>query len=312
MTRNICAVDIGSNTVHMIIATVGPGETLTITDRLSELVRLGADINAGGAIGSERAARAEALLRVVAQRASAAGAEAVLGIATEGVRAASNAQEMLQRFSNALGQPITLISGLEEAALGFWGATSSLDDPREAVAVGDLGGGSCELVTGQQGQITWAQSLPLGSGRLSDMLADSSHPTEEDFIRLEQHARQTLAAVPRPPHPSHRLVAVGGTVYAMYQALGSPSHQRLTRGDLQRLQSMVIAQPLDVLANQHGISVDRVRLFVGGVAAWNAILEWMGLDHLLVSNRGIREGVIIAWLRAGNGWQQLARTAATV
>ncbi|HKD76706.1 MAG TPA: hypothetical protein VKB76_14475, partial [Ktedonobacterales bacterium] len=183
--QTIAAVDIGSNTVHIVVATVDPVDRrLTIIDRRVEIVRLGADIASIGAIGPERAARTEQALREMAALAERHQVIARLGVATEGVRAAGNAEEMLARFSAAWGAPITLIDGMEEASLTFWGATSGVADPSARLAVGDLGGGSCEIVVGEGGRIIWARSLPLGSGRLIDAVAPADPPTGDDFTVL--------------------------------------------------------------------------------------------------------------------------------
>src|SRR5579884_2950923 len=114
----IAAVDIGSNTVHVIVAAVDAADSrLTIVDRRVEILRLGADIAKLGVIGPERAARTEQVLREMAALAKQHQVIARLGVATEGVRAAGNAAEMLARFSAAWGAPITLIDGMEEATL---------------------------------------------------------------------------------------------------------------------------------------------------------------------------------------------------
>ena len=144
-TRRVAAVDIGSNTVHMVIVDINAVQHFTVIDRQVEMVRLGADVAAWGAIGEERAGRTENTLRSMAEHATHMGATARLGLATEGVRAASNADAMLARFSAAWGEPIALVTGMEEAALTFWGATSHVQDPALRLGAGDLGGGELRI-----------------------------------------------------------------------------------------------------------------------------------------------------------------------
>lgn len=309
LPARVAAVDIGSNTLHLIVADVGPEpDDLLIFDRRVELVRLGADVSAIGKIGPERATRAEATLRAMAQHATARGATLMIGIATEGVRAASNADEMLTRFGVALGAPITLVSGLEEAALTFWGATSVGERTADSRAVADLGGGSCELVVGDRSHISWAQSLPLGSGKLLDTVKPADPPTADDFTRLRAAADAALANVTPPAAPITALIAVGGTANALAHFLGM--EHALTAGDLKRAIIDLGAKTAQEIATTRNIELDRVRLITAGVAAWQAILAFAQLDVMTVSPRGVREGAIIAWARAGNDWQAFAAHAA--
>src|SRR5271165_110895 len=108
-TTCVAAVDIGSNTLHLVVTALGSTvNDLTILDRQVEMLRLGADVATLGEIGPERAARAVTTLQAMAARARAHGAQVLLGMATEGVRAARNAAAMLSTFGQALGVPIVL------------------------------------------------------------------------------------------------------------------------------------------------------------------------------------------------------------
>lgn len=306
--RRVAAVDIGSNTLHLIIAEVDAlGQRLMISDRQVEMVRLGADVATTGAIGPERAARACAVLQSMAKRARKASVQTTIGLATEGVRAASNAAAMIASFSAALGSPITLISGMEEAALTFWGATSADPTASELLGVGDLGGGSCELITGTTTQLVTATSIKLGSGALIAAAPPSDPPTPADFARLAILASAALHNVPRPTQMVSRLLAVGGTATALGRFAGNVA--TLDHTVLTHAQATLRTNPVADLAAQTGIDTERLRLIIGGVVAWQAIMEHMGVSQLTISERGVREGAVIAWARAGAGWVDYARAA---
>lgn len=307
-TSRVAAVDIGSNTLHLIVADISvPEHIFAIIDRQVELVRLGADVAATGAIGPERAARACATLQAMAERARQAGAQTVIGLATEGVRAASNAQAMIASFSAALGFPIALVSGMEEAALTFWGATSESIDPAERLGVGDLGGGSCELITGTTAKIATATSIKLGSGALMAAAHPSDPPTSDDFAQLAAMARAALQPVPLPTGTLARLLAVGGTATALGRFAGQAT--TLDQPIIARAQAQLGSHAVAELAAQTGIDTERLRLLVGGVVAWQAIMEHLHVNQLTVSERGVREGAIMAWARAGDDWVAYARAA---
>lgn len=303
--RRVAAVDIGSNTVHMVVIDVDATNQLSVIERRVELVRLGADVTAQGMIGEERAARAEATLRAMAARAAELGASTRLGLATEGVRAAGNADAMLARFSTAWGNPIALVNGMEEAALTFWGATSSMQDPALRLGVGDLGGGSCEIVVGTIDKIVYATSLPLGSGGLVDSVRPADPPTAADIARLHALAQERAQPLPTPDPPLDALIAVGGTGTTLARILGMPA--TIAAPDLARALTLLQSAPAATLAQQTGTDVERLRLMVGGVVAWQTLLARLGSPTIRISERGVREGAIIAWTRAGEGWQAYAR-----
>ncbi|MBF6592430.1 MAG: hypothetical protein IVW57_18120, partial [Ktedonobacterales bacterium] len=120
----LAAIDAGSNTIHLVVAELtADGRDLRPLDDRLELVRLGADVSATGAIGAARAARAIEVIGTQAERARRLGAATVLGIATEGVRAATNAAVFLRRIAAETGVRLTLVTGEQEAALTYWGVT---------------------------------------------------------------------------------------------------------------------------------------------------------------------------------------------
>ncbi len=312
-TNRIAAVDIGSNTIHLIVTALGSTvNDLTILDRQVDLLRLGADVSVLGAIGPERAARTEQTLQAMAERARANGAQVILGMATEGVRAARNAPEMLASFSQALGTPIVLLSGMEEAALTYWGAVSDFGAGSTPQAVGDLGGGSCELVVGIGSRINWATSLPLGSGVLIDQVKPADPPSEADVLALATAARARLN-IPAPMPPLDRITAVGGTATNIARLLsGLEGSQTLGRNDLDRAIGLLRSAPSATLSQRTGIDQERIRILVGGTVAWREILTWLDCDIMQSSIRGVREGAIIAWRQAGDKWQAFAHEAAPV
>ncbi len=308
--QRVAAVDIGSNTVHMIVAELGATVTeFTILDRQVALMRLGADVARMGTISPNLADQTVTVLAGMAATAREWGVTAMLGLATEGVRAAANAQAVIDQFSVAWGAPIALISGLEEAALTYWGASAdSPIDPQARVLVGDLGGGSCELVIGTGATVQWARSLPLGSGRILDAIKPADPPTEVDRAALARYARDLLAPIALPLPLPELSIAVGGTATSLLALLpDARSISTLTRTDLAEASALLGSQPSSAIAERFGLDSGRARLLAGGVIAWEAILTWSGQDRIFVSVKGVRDGAIIAWRLAGADWQTFAR-----
>jgi exopolyphosphatase/guanosine-5'-triphosphate,3'-diphosphate pyrophosphatase len=339
-TAPIAAIDVGSNTVHVTVARpvdarVGAGPQVASSGRegpyaieviadQADLVRLGHDTAASGRISPEREAKAIAALGQYVSLARMLSARTVLGIATEGVRAASNSAEFVARAEAASGIALHVVTGAQEAALSYWGATS--DEPAGAGPRGvvDLGGGSLELVVGEGTRIDWRVSLHMGAGTVRDEYRLGDPPTVAELDRAFQAVREGLQRL-NPPHTPHELAVCGGTAGAI-AALGTrlfgESHARialrhghlvevigrpiLTRYHLETVLAVLTQQPTGKLAAQHNIKPARARLLAAGALVLLATMERLGVSRLGVSRRGIREGAIVAYLRAGDGWLDAA------
>ena len=327
----LAAVDVGSNTIHLVVArpTEDGRDLVTLADEL-DMPRLGADISAHGALSPERMARAIAVLKQQQERADSLGAYEFLLIGTEGVRAAANADEFLTRVQRELGVSLQLISGEQEAALTYWGATSGLHDADERRAVLDLGGGSMEVVIGEGSRILWRVSLPLGSGAMHDHYAPSDPPQPAELDRVRQETTTQLDGR-HPPLPVARAIACGGTAtnlaalaasalnISQPEGLGSsaaPSGMDtaqlglLNRDQLEALAALLCATPAAELTRRYGIMDARARLLGAGEAVLSAAVQQLGVDALAISRRGVREGTILAWLHAGDGWLDAATKGA--
>jgi exopolyphosphatase/pppGpp-phosphohydrolase len=323
------AVDVGSNTIHLVVARPADDgrDLVTLADEL-DMTRLGADVSATGSIGAERAARAISVLRAQAERARAVGAPELLAIATEGVRAAANADEFLARVREETGISLQVVTGDQEAALTYWGATSGLPATDERRAVLDLGGGSMEVVIGEGSRIRWRTSLPLGSGAMHDRYAPSDPPRSAELDRVREETSTQLAKLDAPL-PVTQVIACGGTATTLAAlasralhipepedlAAGeeSPPHDAdgmrlglLSRDQLEALAALLSATPAAELTQRFGIPDARARLLGAGEAVLRAAVEHLGADALSISRRGIREGAILARLHAGDGWLDAA------
>jgi exopolyphosphatase/pppGpp-phosphohydrolase len=314
----LAAIDVGSNTIHLVVArpTAGTDDLVTLADEL-ELVRLGADVNATGSIGPQRAQRAIEVIAHQVEIARQMGAATLLGIATEGVRAARNGADFIARVRAEAGVDLVLVTGEQEAALTFWGATSG-----HAVAgrraVVDLGGGSIELVVGDAAQVAWRISLPLGSGAVHDRLAPSDPPDRAELDRAEQTVEEALRPLD-PPLPVSEATACGGTATALSALArttldvpdetgpdGCPTLPPLTEERIDALLDVLCALPAAEVTSRYGVEEARAQLLGAGAVILRAALRRLGVAELRVSRRGIREGAILAFARHGATWLEAA------
>jgi len=332
----LAAVDVGSNTIHLVVAhpTEDGGDLITLADEL-DLTRLGEDVSATGAIGQERTARAITILRAYAAQAKSLGAQELLAIATEGVRAAANADDFLARVREETGITLQVITGEQEAALTYWGATSGLPATAEQRrAVLDLGGGSMEVVIGEGSRIQWRTSLPLGSGAMHARYAPSDPPRVAELDEVRRVTSEYLAAL-NAPLPVTQVIACGGTATTLTmlaaralhipepgdlaageqapppETLHAPNADgirlgQLTRDQLQALASLLVATSAAQLTQQYEIPLARAVILGAGEAVLQATVEHLGADALSISRRGVREGAILARLHAGDAWLEAA------
>lgn len=334
-SQPLAAIDVGSNTIHLTVARpTSDGYDLEYLADELELVRLGADVNASGGLGPERMQRAIGVIQHQAAVARQHGATLVLGIATEGVRAARNGAEFIERVRVETGVVLELVSGDQEAALTYWGATSGLDDGSEGSsgsakrAVLDLGGGSLEIVAGERSRVDWRVSLPLGSGVVHDRYAPADPPTAEELARAHDAVREALDAL-NPPLPVSQLIVCGGTATTLAY-LGAKAFpptdaselapsgngavnggngallRELTRERLMQLLDLVRAKSAAQITETFRVEEARARLLGAGGVVLMATMERLGVDRLRVRKRGIREGALLAYAHVGTRWLELA------
>ena len=354
----IAAIDVGSNTIHLVVARPRPhaGEGLEVLVDELEFVRLGAGVGTTGRIAPERAERGMAALRRLRDLAAQAGASIILGAATEVMRLATNGPEFLARAKAELGLDISIISGEQEAALTFWGANSGRQlAPEQPVAVADLGGGSIELVLGSGQRLDWRRSLPLGSGTLHDRFfhIDPPAPGEMEALRREVAAvleKLTLpgasaktsqapdarrvnsrleAAPPSPParaktnarhvdrpaghsQEGRLFIVCGGTATTMLffarSALGIPAEQtHLSRAEMAAAIELLARLPAQEIAERYGVEAQRARILSAGALVLAVLMEHLRASAMQISQRGIREGMILSYARHGVRWLDAAQ-----
>lgn len=329
-TQPVAAIDAGSNTIHLVVAQLDEGRKgLRPLLDTADMVRLGADVTEIGAIGPERAQWAITAIRRQLDLARGLGASVTLGIATEGVRRAANAQAFLERVEAATGLRFDLITGEQEASLAFWGATSESPEVSGRRGVIDLGGGSLELVAGERDTPGWRASLPLGAGAVRARLLPSDPPTLREVLGAWDALRGEMERLDIPL-PVTDVTVCGGTATALATVAGRAFHKHaerraptvadtapvvsgqrraLTSASLDSLTRLLIRYDADELTRRYHLKPGRAPLLIAGALTLLAGMERFGVDQLWVSHRGIREGALVAWRQVGADWLEAARTA---
>jgi exopolyphosphatase/pppGpp-phosphohydrolase len=298
------AIDIGSNSIEVVVAHCTP-EHLDILQDESAMVRLGESVKATGEITPEKRDAALAVLRKYQALADEHGADPILAVATEAVREARNRDTFLEDIRRETGLQANVISGITEAALTFYGATSGPGIPPDA-GVLDVGGGSTELITAQQKHITWLTSIPIGSGWLHDQYLFSDPPAQDEAAKAQDFLRKYIQGI-GVPQPPPALIVTGSSAKSLLklarQALKvDATSDRLTRKDLLGCLGLLQALQAEDIAQRYGQELERAKVLPGGALLMLAMMEYLHLDEIRVSNHGLREGILLAYARYGEHW----------
>ncbi len=293
----IAAVDLGSNSFHMVVARPVNGH-LNVLDRLREPVRLASGLDAAGNLDAEAQQRALACLERFGQRLRDMPPGSVRAVGTNTLRKARNSDDFLDAAAAALGHPIEIISGLEEARLIYLGVSHSLPASPGHRLVMDIGGGSTELIIGEGFEPIYMESLYMGCVSLSQAWFSDGDISAKAFRRAEIAAGQELQAIEQDYRRLGWAEAVGssGTIRAVgdvVQAMGW-SENGITLPALQRLREAMIAAGHvgRVAAALQGLPPERAAVFPGGVAILIATFAALGIERMQVSDGALREGLL--------------------
>lgn len=301
----ICAaIDVGSNTIHIVVARCFPRTLEIIADEL-ETARIGESVTATGAISPEKCQVAIDTLQKYQVLARQHGAKRVFVVATEAIRQASNSAEFVAQVREQTGLEIQLISGAAEAALTFFGATYEAGE-HEQVGVIDLGGGSLELAFARKMRLTWRTSLPIGSGWLHDRYLPGDPPTADEVEAAEAFLHTYFRGVSikqRAP----TLIVTGGSANSLHYLVQeafhrSPEPRRLSLNDLARCQGLLSALETGDIVKLYKQPPARARILLAGTLIIAYVMRRLQVQEILVSPHGIREGVLLAYARYGEQW----------
>ena len=296
MTR-LAALDIGSNTVHILVADVVRGNKLEDVAHYVEMPELGAQVARTGMIGARKVQALRAVRKVLAE-AGRHGYDRLLACATEAVRAAGDRHQFAQEAEKILGVPLHVISGRREAELSFLGAASRHASRKEWALV-DLGGGSTEVVIAQDHEMLRSAKLGIGSGVLAAQLSDP--PRAPERARIRKAALRAMTAA--PDGEVERLVATGGTASNLPAVLARRNPPSvLTTADLLACEARLDRHKAIAVAKEVGLPAPRVKALRAGVEVLLLFLDWYGLTLLHVSHEGLRHGMLLAYLERGEKW----------
>ncbi|MFF5975430.1 Ppx/GppA family phosphatase [Streptomyces sp. NPDC012769] len=296
-------LDVGSNTVHLLVVDAHPGaRPLPAHSHKAEL-RLAELLDERGAIAEAGVERLIATVREALTAAEDKGCEEVLPFATSAVREASNADAVLARVYEETGIALQVLSGEEEARLTFLAARRWFGWSAGKLFLLDIGGGSLEIAFGIDEEPDTAVSLPLGAGRLTSGWLPGDPPELTDVKALRRHVRaqiaRTVGEFSRFGPPDH-VVATSKTFKQLARIAGAPGsgfglyvQRNLSRKSLEEWVPRLAAMTAGERAALPGVSEGRAAQLLAGALVAEGAMDLFGIEELEICPWALREGVIL-------------------
>jgi exopolyphosphatase / guanosine-5'-triphosphate,3'-diphosphate pyrophosphatase len=293
--ETLAAVDLGSNSFHLQIGRV-VDDQIYLLDGLREQVRLGAGLTRDKRIDHATEVRALEALRRFSDRLRGFPAEAVRVVGTNALRVAKNSRQFLAEAKEALGFPIEIIAGREEARLIYLGVAHSLPLSRDKRLVMDIGGGSTEFIIGIGVQPELMDSLYMGCVSYSLKYFADGKIEKPAFKQAELAARSELQTIVKQytRHGWAGVVGSSGTVRsigAILEANGWSEHG-ISAAGLDKLRSALLKAGDVERLQLPGLRSDRASILPGGLAIMCAAFDELAIEHMIVSDAALRQGVL--------------------
>lgn len=304
MSARRAVVDLGSNSFRLVVFQAGEGGWWKRTDELTEMVRIGGELEPDGSLAPQRMAHALETLRVFAAFCATSGLEhdEIEAVATSAIRDATNGAEFVAQAHRETGLDIRILPQDEEAWFSYVAAANSTS--MEDGIVLDLGGGSLELVQMRDRHAVEIASWPLGSVRTTErFLPDTDAPAKPLAVaKLRAHALRELESAPWLHDGHERMVGLGGSVRNLAAAacraaelpLDSVQGFVLTREALDALVDELADRTPADRSSVPGIKPGRGAVILGGAVVLQAVLEATGAPGIEVTEAGLREGIFLA------------------
>src|ERR1043166_2822556 len=303
----LAAIDIGTNSVHMIVVRVRPDLSFEVTDREKAMVRLGAGGLDGRALTSEAMTAALQALSKFKRIAESHRVDQILAAATSATREARNGGGVLARIERETGIRPRVISGVEEARLIHQAAVYGVDVGGRRAVVIDIGGGSVEITLGTTTSVQLARSFKIGAIRLTERLVGSDPLSERDERRIVKHV---LAEIDRycdqiVAAGFDRVIGTSGTILSMGAGAAKPTRGappsdlrtlHVSAKQTRRLRKQVVGLDLEQRLTIPGLAPRRADLIVAGAILLDTILRRLGAEELTLCDLALREGLVLDYI----------------
>ncbi len=303
----LAAIDIGTNSVHMIVVRVRPDFSFEIIDREKEMVRLGAGGLDGKKMTPESMNAALQALSKFARLAQSHQVDEVLAVATSATREAENGGAFLRAIERKTGIRARLITGTEEARLIHLAAVYGVDTPKPAVVI-DIGGGSVEITLGSGREVEFARSFKIGVIRLTERFVDSDPISSRDERKMVEFIRDQVDRYIEHivENGSDRVIGTSGTILSLGAVATAIDRDgdvpqelrnlRVPAKSLRRLRKTAVDLDLEERMHLPGLDPRRADLMVAGAVLLDTLLKKLKAEEITLCDLALREGVLLDYI----------------
>ncbi|HEX2055528.1 MAG TPA: Ppx/GppA phosphatase family protein [Nitrospiraceae bacterium] len=304
----LAVLDIGTNSIHMVLAEVNPDYSYKILDRFKDITRLGDGVFTTRRLSEEAMARGLEVIKHLVMLARNKGYERIEAVATSAVREARNGGEFLDRIAQQAGLSVRVITGAEEARLIFLGVRNSIALPDPPTLVVDIGGGSVELIAGNRDQIFHAKSLKLGAIRLKDLYLPKAPPPKNMLKQLHAAVSSQLKSTLSSFRTKRieQIVATSGMAGNLAEVIhlkrtGRPLPQlnlaTMSLKEVGQVEFLLARSNLKARLAIPGLDPKRVDTLLPTAVVFRTLLELLRKDEIILCDKAIREGVIYDFIQ---------------
>lgn len=297
-------IDVGSSSVRLLVVQVGTDGSMRCLAQGRRMTRLGDGLAAYGRLDDDAASKSLDAIESMAAQARQEGADVVQAFATAAVREAENGAEFANAVRERVGLELTILTGVDEARTAFSAVDAAMDLGGKDAVVFDLGGGSLQVVHSRRGVIVSNVSLKLGAVRTHRLFSGPKGVTPRRAKELAKYVDRTLAGglekgLPKP----EVVVGVGGTMTTLLAMARGQRNASVAAAEpvmaevVGALREQVESTPLIERSKIPGLPTDRVDVILPGLVVVERLLAHLGVESVVVSEIGLREGLVLRALR---------------
>jgi exopolyphosphatase/guanosine-5'-triphosphate,3'-diphosphate pyrophosphatase len=307
--RRIAAIDVGTNSIHMIVAETRE-RGYRVVDREKEMVQLGLASLDGQPLTEDAMIRGVASIGHMAEIAAKWNVDEVFAVATSAVREAPNRRDFLKRVKDATGVKVRVISGEEEADYIFRAVRSAVDVDGQTALCIDIGGGSVEMIVGTADETYFTRSEPLGALRMAQRFRLTERPTPRALDECRNHIHDRISRLRRRVRRLGVDLCAGtsGTIQTLATMAApadspSPPHglRRLERSAVHNLIPVLASMTASERAERFGLDAPRATSILAGALVLATLLETFDIEELLACPLAMREGMLESRVAAQDG-----------
>jgi exopolyphosphatase/guanosine-5'-triphosphate,3'-diphosphate pyrophosphatase len=306
--RVVSFIDIGTNSVRLLVVRLNPNHSYTILTRQKQQVRLGEGAFADGEIQAEAIERLVVVCKKFTDLARTFSTEEFVAVATSAMREAHNRNEILHLLRQEAQIDVHVISGQEEARLIYLGVASGTTlEGRQAFFI-DIGGGSTEIAVGGARTYQYLESFRLGAIRLSDLELPRENTavlSVDQYRHVQRHVKNTIIHSVKKIRSLKPAIAIGssGTIMNLAEIAQKAIHQNSTNSepvlsakDLRKVIGLLSSLPLDQRRKVPGMNPERADIIIAGAVILDTFMKELGLDSIRTTGRGLQDGLLVDYL----------------